>query len=217
MPGETNCNCSAFPSQRVVEPQRLGHGLGNEQRRGKVTLSSVGQQGHDGALSQGAGLVDGHLHGGPGAHAHEQPLFPRQPSGRVVGRSVVHVDDRVQLVGLEDARRVALLHVLQALNLVDLEGLDADHADLRIEFPQGAGRAHQRARGPHRNHDHVHLAAGGLPNLPARAFVMRLPIGVVVELVDQDVLAGLLAGQAIGLFDGPVGASRARRQQNLHP
>ena len=75
----------------------------------------------------------------------------------------------------------------------------------------------KRAGGPHREHDHVHLAAGGLPDFLARAVVMGLPVGLVVELVDQDVLAGLFAGQAIGLFDGPVGALVAGRQQDLRP
>ena len=193
--------------QRIVEPQRLGRRLGNEQRGGKVPLAAVGQQGHDGALPQRPGLIHGHFHGGPGAHAHKEPFFPRQPPGRLIGRLVVHVDDGVQLVRLEDPRRVTLLHVLQALDLVDLEGFDADDADLRVEFSQGAGRTHHRARGAHGNHDDVDFAAGGLPNLLARALVVRFPVGIVVELVDQHVLVGFLAGQAIGLFDGPVGAA----------
>ena len=82
-------------AQRVVEAQRLGRGLGDEQRGGKVTLAAVGQQGHDGAVAQGLRFVQGDFHGRPGAHPHENPLFPSQPAGGRVRRIVVDVDDRV--------------------------------------------------------------------------------------------------------------------------
>ena len=141
----------------------------------------------------------------------------RQPSGHRIGRIVIHADDRAQLIRLEDPGRVALLHVLQALDLVALEGLDADDADCGVEFPQRTGCAHQRARGPHRDHHDIHLAAGGFPNLLARALIVSLPVGLVVELVDQDILSRLFPGQAVGLFDGPVGAAVARREEDLRP
>ncbi len=201
----------------VVESQRLGDRLGNEERSGKVTLAAVGQQGHDGALAQGPRLVDGHLHGRPGAHAHEDPFLAGQAAGGLVGGIVVDRDDRRELVGLENSRRVALLHILEALDLVALEGFDADDADRRIELAQDAADAHQGPGGPHREHHDVDLAAGGLPDFPARALVVGLPVGVVVELVHQDVFAGFFAAEAIGFFDCPVGAPVAGGEEDLGP
>ena len=86
----------------------------------------------------------------------KMPCFPRRPPGRLIGRLVVNVDDRVQLLRLEDAGGYAP-SCFQALDLVALEGLDADDADLRVEFPQRAVDAHQRAGGAHRQHDKLTL------------------------------------------------------------
>ena len=121
----------------------------------------------------------------------------------------------MKFLGLEDPGCVTFLHVLEALDFMSLEGLDADHANGRIEFAQRAGDAHQRSRGSHGNHHDVNFAAGGFPNFLAGAVVMCLPVGLVVELVDQDILVRFFAGQAIGFFDGAVGAPVAGRQPNL--
>jgi len=201
--------------QRVVEPQRLGNGFRGEQRRGQIPLAAVRQQSHHGALAQRAGFVQRHFHGRPGAHPHKDALFAGQASSHLVSRIVIHVDDRCRLVRTENPGRIALLHVLQALELVPLERLDPDHADGRIAFLQHPRGAHQRTGRAHRDHDHVHPAVGRLPDLPARAFVVSQPIGVVIELVHQEVLVRLFPGQPIRFLNGPVGALIARGEQDL--
>ncbi len=190
-----------------MEAKRLGHGIGDEKRGGKIAFAAVGQKGDDRALAQGAGLVQGHLHGGACAHTYKNSLFTRESAGGFVGRIVVDVDDVVQFLGLENARHVAFLHVFEALDFVAFEGLDADHAHGRIQVAQRPGYAHQRPGGAHGKDDDVDFSAGGLPDFLAGAVVMRLPVGLVVELVDEDVFCRLVAGQAIGLFDCAVGAA----------
>ncbi len=203
--------------QRVVKTQGLRHRIAYEQRSGKISLASVRQQGDNRAFAQCPSFIEGHFHGRARAHSYKDPLFPGQAPGSIIRRIVVYVDDGLQFFGLEDPGRVAFLHVLEALNFMTLVGLDADHANGRIEFAQCTGNAHQRSRGSHGNYHDVDFAAGGLPNLLARAVVMGLPVGLVVELVDQYILAGLFAGQAIGFFNGPIRAPVARRQKDLRP
>ena len=121
-----------LPGERVVEAERFGHGIGYEKRGGKIAFAAVGQQGHDRALAQRAGLVQGNLHSGAGAHAYENSFFTGQPAGRFVGRIVVDVHDGLQFFGLEDAGDVTFLHIFEALDFMAFERFDADHADGRI-------------------------------------------------------------------------------------
>jgi len=146
------------------------------------------------------------VHGRAAAHPGEDPLLAQQPAGHLVGVLVEDVHRLVEAAPVEDAGAVGLLHVLEALDLVAHVGLDADDPDGGVVLLEAHRAAHGRARRAQGGHEHRDLALGLLPDLHGRAVVVGGEIVGVVELVDQEVLAGVGAHQLVGLLDGAVGA-----------
>jgi len=203
-----------LPRQGVVEAQRR-FSLFREQIGAQVTLAAVRKNDHHDAAVQFPGLLEGHMHGGAGAHAHEQALLAGQTPG---GRKSVFIENIglfVQQLPVEYPGTVGFLHVLEPLDLMLEIGLDPDNPDRGIVLLETPGDPHGGSRRSQGHDHHGYRPCGLAPDLRRRAFVMGPDIVRVVELIRPEILARRFPHHEIGRLDGAVRTQVGRGEVQL--
>ncbi len=122
-----------LPSQQIIKA-KVGFQQGGEEVGAEVTVSAVGENGHDNAVFTFRRQLHGSGHGRPGAHPGKDPFFSRQTPGHLERFLVLDVDDAVQGMAVKDAGDVGFLHIFQALDFVCRIGFDAEDLDCRVPF-----------------------------------------------------------------------------------